>query len=59
MNIIKCILVVLKIHHEFHTSLFKADAAVPRSAGSMDKRVSMSAKAGAGKSLNVSATQRQ
>ncbi|KAF7836722.1 hypothetical protein G2W53_011581 [Senna tora] len=28
------------------TSFFKADAAVPRSAGSMDKRVSMSANAG-------------
>lgn len=43
---------------EFFTSLIKADAEVPRSAGSMDKRVSIKSIAGVGKSLNVSETHR-
>ena len=41
-----------------HTSLLRANPAEPRSAGSMERRVSISAKAGVGNSLNVSATQR-
>ncbi|KAJ0508164.1 hypothetical protein HanIR_Chr11g0514251 [Helianthus annuus] len=43
---------------EMHTSLFKAEAADPRSAGSIERRVSMRANAGVGNSLNVSATTR-
>lgn len=57
LGIIENIIYVL-IYQKIHTSLLRADAADPRSAGSIERRVSMSAKAGAGKSLNVSATQR-
>uniref|UniRef100_A0A7C8Z5H8 Uncharacterized protein n=1 Tax=Opuntia streptacantha TaxID=393608 RepID=A0A7C8Z5H8_OPUST len=39
-------------------SLFKAEAADPRSAGSIARRISKRLRAGPGKSLNVSATQR-
>lgn len=46
------------ISPEFHTSLLRAEAADPRSAGSMERRVSIRPNAGVGKSLNVSATQR-
>lgn len=41
-----------------YTSLLRAEAADPRSPGSTESKVSISAKAGAGNSLNVSATQR-
>ncbi len=44
--------------HELHTSLERAEAADPRSAGSIESKVSISAKAGRGNSLNVSATHR-
>ena len=40
------------------TSLSRAEAAVPRCAGSIDRRESKRVKADEGKSLNVSATQR-
>lgn len=43
---------------KLHTSLLRAEAAVVRSAGSMERRTSINAKAGGGKSLNVSATHR-
>jgi hypothetical protein len=43
---------------KLHTSLLRAKAADPRSAGSMESKVSINANAGAGKSLNVSATHR-
>lgn len=46
------------IGKDLHTSLFKAEAADPRSAGSIESRISMSPNAGVGKSLNVSPTQR-
>lgn len=46
------------VYVKVHTSLLRAEAADPRSAGSMERRVSISAKAGAGNSLKVSATQR-
>lgn len=54
------VLVIQKdfIFKKYHTSLFKEEAEDPRSAGSMESKASMSASAGAGNSLNVSATQR-
>jgi len=53
----KCLVLLEKgLRGNWYTSLCNAEDAVPRSAGSTERRTSTNARAGAGNSLNVSGT---